>query len=391
MVQITKYPGFRHLRSEPSRHVLHWSRGRLERSGRGLAYWFRPLSASVAEVPCDDRELSFLFHGRSADFQDVTVQGVLTWRVVDPELVASRVDFSVDLASGRWLEEPLERLGEVLSNRAQQHAWDAIAAGEVRALLERGVEPVRERIRAGLGTAPEIAGLGIEIVGVSVSKISPTSELERALQVPANERIQQQADEATFRRRALAVEKERAIEENELQNRIELATREADLIAQRGGNQQRAAREEAEAQRIAVEAESERARIHASAEAETSRLLATTEVETTQLRATTEVETSRLRAAADADAARLDSAARADGIRAVEDARVSAERERMEIYAGLDQQVQLGLAAREFAGKLDRIEHLNVGPDMLGLLLSELFQSGARLLEAKADDAAGEA
>ena len=40
------------------------------------------------------------------------------------------------------------------------------------------------------------------------------------------------ADEAAFARRAMAVEKERAIQENELQNRIELAKKEEGLIEQ---------------------------------------------------------------------------------------------------------------------------------------------------------------
>ena len=52
--------------------------------------------------------------------------------------------------------------------------------------------------------------------------------------MPTREAIQQAADEATFQRRAQAVEKERAIQENELQNKIELARREEQLIAQKG-------------------------------------------------------------------------------------------------------------------------------------------------------------
>ena len=106
MAYITRFPLVRHLRSEPSRHVLHYAGGRLKRSGRGLAYWFRPLPAAIAEVPVDDRELPFLFHGRSRDYQDVTVQGVITWRVADPEALAARVDFSIDLASGCSFQRP---------------------------------------------------------------------------------------------------------------------------------------------------------------------------------------------------------------------------------------------------------------------------------------------
>ncbi len=50
----------------------------------GLSFWFRPLTAVLSEVPVDDRELPLLFHARTADFQEVTVQATVTYRVVDP-------------------------------------------------------------------------------------------------------------------------------------------------------------------------------------------------------------------------------------------------------------------------------------------------------------------
>ena len=55
-----------------------------------------------------------------------------------------------------------------------------------------------------------------------VTGVSPTSELEKALQAPAREKIQQDSDEAVFTRRALAVEKERAIKEDRKTHTISL-------------------------------------------------------------------------------------------------------------------------------------------------------------------------
>jgi hypothetical protein len=339
MAQIHKYPILRHLRSEPSRHVLHFSGGRLRRSGRGLSFWFRPLSAALAELPTDDRELPFLFHARSRDFQDVTVQGVITWRVVEPEVLAERIDFSIDAASGRWREKPLEHLAELMTNAAQQHALDVLAVHDVRDLLEKGVELVRDSVRGELTRSEALEDMGLEVVAVAVSAVQPTAVLEQALQTPTLESIQQQADEATFRRRALAVEKERAISENELQSRIELATREADLIAQEGANEKRKAHEGAEARQIASEALARTQRLEAETEAE--------------------------------------------GIVAVEGAKVEAERGRMEIYGELSPHVLMGLAAREFAGKLERIEHFSLAPDRVGQVFADLLQSGSDWLDRK--------
>jgi regulator of protease activity HflC (stomatin/prohibitin superfamily) len=346
MAHITKVPLLRHLRSEPSRHVLHFRRGRLVRSGRGVAYWFRPLSASIAEVPCDDRDLAFLFHGRTSDFQDVTVQGVITWRVKDPEVIARRVDFSIDPLRGVFLGTPLEQIAQLMSQLAQQFAWDYLIRTPLRAVLAEGLVQICERIREGLSNHAPLAAMGLEVASVRVSGVAPTPDLEKALQTPTREAIQEEADQAVFKRRALAVEKERAIQENELANRIELAKREEALIGQQGANRKREAREQAEA--AAIEAESTAARGH------------------------------------------LEAATKAEQIRMIEAARAEAERTRTEIYRDLPVPVVLGLAARRLAGKIERIEHLNVGPDLLGTTLLDLLDAGKARLDRPGAKPAGE-
>jgi len=43
----------------------------------------------------------------------------------------------------------------------------------------------------------------------------------------------------------------------------------------------------------------------------------------------------------------------------------------------------MGLAAQELAGKLRRIDHLNLTPDMFGPMLADLMRAGTDRLEAK--------
>ena len=139
--------------------------------------------------------------------------------------------------------------------------------------------------------------------------------------MPARERIQQEADEATFARRALAVEKERAIAENELPNQIELARREESSIGQRGQNEKKRITDEA------TEPSASRPRRRRA--------------------------TSRL----NADGAGRQHR-RARGARASTPS-ASAWRS----TATLPPAALMGLAARELAGKLQSIEHLNLSPD----------------------------
>lgn len=97
MTRINHLPLTAHLRADASSHVIRYRNGVPIRSGRGLSFWSRPLDTAVAEVPLDDQELTFLFHGRSADVQEVITQGIVTSRVADPETLAARIDFGLDL------------------------------------------------------------------------------------------------------------------------------------------------------------------------------------------------------------------------------------------------------------------------------------------------------
>ncbi|MEN0062908.1 MAG: SPFH domain-containing protein [Myxococcota bacterium] len=338
MAQITSLFWWRHLRAEPSSHVLRWRRGKLIQSGRGSAFWFYPLSTSLAEVPVDDRELPFLVRVPSSDFQDVAIQGSLHWRVADPEGCAQRIDFSIDSKTGRYREEPLETIASLLGPLVRQLAEQSATGLGLKALLERGAETLRQSIEAGLSRDASVLDLGVEVVAVRVASVRPSeSKVERALQMPTRERIQQEADEATFHRRAIAVEKERAIQENELQSQIELAAREQQLVQQRGTNERLRVEEEAAAQHIQTQSEIERIGLHAEAES--------------------------LR------------------IEKVEGANVAMEQARMEVYRGLPAPVLLGLAARSLAENLTHIEHLNVSPELLGPVLTDLLRAGTQKLE----------
>jgi hypothetical protein len=86
-----------------------------------------PQTAVVAEVPVEDRGLPMLFHGRAKAIQDVTVQASMTHRFVDPAVAIRRLDFAVDPSTGKWQGTPLEQIGMLVTELAQQHALTLIA------------------------------------------------------------------------------------------------------------------------------------------------------------------------------------------------------------------------------------------------------------------------
>ncbi|HZM75463.1 MAG TPA: hypothetical protein VFC19_07035 [Candidatus Limnocylindrales bacterium] len=149
---------------------------------------------------------------------------------------------------------------------------------------------------------------------------------------PAREQVQAQADRATYTRRAQAVEQERAIAENEMQNKIELARREQQLVEKHGANSRRQVELEAAAQLAAAQGQAERDRVAAAAKAEQDRLLAE---------------------------------AQANSVRTVGLAEAEKESARVGVYRELPQPVLNALTVKEFAGQLPDIQALTITPDVL--------------------------
>ncbi len=327
MPDIHTYPLVRHLRGTPTGHIRHLRGGKLVHDGTGLSFWFRPLSAVLSEIPVDDRELPLLFHARTADFQHVTVQATVAYRITEPGVAASRLDFSIDPDSGSWRGNPLEAIAGLLTELAQQHTLDLLATLPLLQALA-ATAAVRDRVRAGLDGDPRLRETGLNVIGVRVVAVRPEPEVERALQTPTREGVQQDADKATFERRAVAVERERAISENELQSQIELAIREEQLVSQRGQNGRRRAEETAAADAIETAAKADRERALAASRADATRLVGLAD--------------------ADADTAKLLA------------------------YRDLDTSTLLALALRDLAGQLPQIGTLNLAPDLLTTALGKL-------------------
>lgn len=372
MADITRRLGWRHLRGAPTAHIRHHHSGRLVHDGPGLSFWYRSLTAALSEVPVDDRELAMTFHARTADFQDVAVQATVTYRIGDPALASARLDFSIDPDTGIWRGVPLEQLGTLLTETAQQHALAVLARTPLASALVDGVGAVRDRIAAGLAAEPRLPATGIEVVAVRVVALRPEPEVERALRTPAREQIQQEADRATYERRAVAVERERTIAENELASQIELARREERLVEQRGANTRREAEEGAAADKVRAEAEASRAVRLAEAEAARQVALADAEARRTERLAEAEATRTARLAAAEADRAVRLAHAEAEAAREVGEARAQAQAAWLRVHADVDVAVLHALTGTRLAENLPHIDSVTVSPDVLTGLLSRL-------------------
>lgn len=218
-----------YVKVPPTTQLLVFSKGRIVANGSGLATLVWRHSSTVVFVPLATKDVPFVFTTETSDFQTITFQGQLTYKVVKPDLLASALDFSVDF-QGNYVSEDPQKLSERLALLAQTVTRSLVASENLRDALSNG--QLAYRVREALAVHSAVVSLGVDVLSLSLLSAKPTQEMARALEAQVREQVLREADAASYARRKAAVEEERAIKEAELATQLAVEARKREIREQ---------------------------------------------------------------------------------------------------------------------------------------------------------------
>lgn len=229
--------GINFIKFTPSDYVLKYKNGKIIGEGAGLSFFYYAPSTSVVVVPIASTEAPFVFEEVTGDYQTVTVQGELTYRIVDYKKTASILNYIVDMRTKRYVSGDPQKLSKRMINLAKVLTKKHIEKMSIQEAIHSS-ELLAKSISSELKETDEIDKLGIELMGVSILAIKPASETARALEAQTREEILRKADDALYERRNASIEQERKVKENELVTEIAVENKkkqiqEAKLEAER--------------------------------------------------------------------------------------------------------------------------------------------------------------
>jgi hypothetical protein len=250
--------GLRFVKVQPTTFLLQYRNGRVVREGAGMSFIYYAPTSSLVAVPIASTDVPFIFKEVTADFQEVSIQGQVTYRITDPKKVSQLLNFTLDAAAKNYVSEDPQKLAPRVINGVH-----VLTRAELQGLtLEEALkasEALVQKLSTGLAASPEVASLGLQVLGLSILAIKPNPETARALEAEAREQLLRKADEAIYARRNAAVEQERAIKENELNTEIAVENkkrqiREAQMDAEQAVQEKQHQLHQAEmASRISLE------------------------------------------------------------------------------------------------------------------------------------------
>lgn len=238
-----------YFKAEPTDYILAYSNGKIVRQGVSQAFWYWRPSTSIVLVPISTTDALFVLNEITGNFQAVTLQGQITYRIVEPKTIAGLLNFTIDPRTRQYLSDDPAKLNQRIINVVQMHT-----RGELRRYaLEEALQSAENLSRTVLARIQEenvLAAMGVECLSLFFTAIKATPEMTKALEAEYREALQQRADQAIYSRRAEAVEQERKIKQNELSTAVALEQRRQELVDLQGENARKQAEFEAEATRI---------------------------------------------------------------------------------------------------------------------------------------------
>lgn len=210
--------GIKHIKFDSMTYVLHYKNGTINREGRGLSFFYFAPTSSIVAIPLGSNDLPFIFSETTNDYQTVSIQGQISYKVSNPKILADTLDFTVN-DNGQYKKSDIEKLNQRIINEAQTATSSFIHGIKLKDAI-RSAKQIEEKILAGLKVSEAVNMLGIDILGANILGIQASPEMSRALETETRERLQQEADHAIYERRNFAVEQERKIKESELNTEI---------------------------------------------------------------------------------------------------------------------------------------------------------------------------
>src|SRR5262245_4724240 len=135
---MSRFIGY--FKSDATDFMLVYSGGKVRRAGPGLAGYYVKPTDSLARVPLATQDLPFILNETTGNFQAVTVQGQLTYRIADPRKLAGILNFTINPATRDYVSTDPEKLAARIVNAVQAHLRAQLSRLALDEALRRSAE-----------------------------------------------------------------------------------------------------------------------------------------------------------------------------------------------------------------------------------------------------------
>src|SRR5215472_14447524 len=159
---------------------LQYFNGKIKREGAGLAFWYWRPSTSIVLVPTSTTDALFVLNETTSNFQAITLQGQITYRIANPTTLAGLLNFTIHPKTRAYLSDDPEKLQQRIINLMQTHTRSGLRGRSLEEALS-SAEPLARSVLEAMHKEEALAKMGVECLSIFFTSISSTPEMSKAL------------------------------------------------------------------------------------------------------------------------------------------------------------------------------------------------------------------
>lgn len=364
-----------YIKFSPNDYVIRYTNGKIVKEGRGLSFFFLERNTSVVAIPISTSDTDFIFEEITKDFQQIIVQGQITYKISDYKKISNALDFTVNLKNKTHLNKPIEKLSKRIINIAEVLIKNSVGTTLLTDAIQSS-QDIAGIVFDGLKNNNELTELGITITGFSILKIAANAETARALEAKTREEILKQADDALYERRNASIEQERKVKENQLNTELSIEQKNKVIKESQIATRRMSLEKENELAKMKIESDNELSKMKVESDNRISRMKVESDNELKNIQIENEVKLEEKRkelAELRLENSKKETQAEAYRVSSIMEAYTKLSPEVLVALAtmNMDPEKLIAQAFQQLAGNADKIGQLNITPDLLESVINK--------------------
>ncbi|MFX0073106.1 MAG: SPFH domain-containing protein, partial [Candidatus Hermodarchaeota archaeon] len=246
---VTRYRKFK-----TNQFVIHLRNGRVKHAGLGGSIWLLPLIDEYIVIPTTSIQTNLVAHEQvvSKEYQNISITGMLIWKVIDPEKAFSAVS---------WFHQDENYVEKILKNASEAIIRTTCANMPIEMIIRerseiiKGISKELHELTADWGIV--IESIEIREVNILEPELKANMEAVKKSVEARKARIAQADAERESRMRELEVQNEVGTHQQSVEKEIELRRKEKEIAIAEMERERKTVEADGEKQKKVIEAEAD--------------------------------------------------------------------------------------------------------------------------------------
>ena len=246
---VTRYRKFK-----TNQFVIHLRNGKVKHAGLGGSLWLLPLIDEFIVIPTTSIQTNLVAHEQvvSKEYQNISITGMLIWKVIDPEKAFSAVS---------WYYQDENYVEKILKNASEAIIRTTCANMEIEMIIRERSEIIKviskelHELTADWGIV--IESIEIREVNILEPELKSNMEAVKKAVEARKARIAQADAERESRIRELEVQNEVGTQQQSVEKEIELRRKEKEIAIAELERERKKVEADGDRQKKVIEAEAE--------------------------------------------------------------------------------------------------------------------------------------